>query len=566
MRRVIIAFLAVLAGAVARPEAGGAATVSFPPMIPNAEYPYVQGFSGCVGDPLTTLPGMVSWIWSTGNGGSRGCTGAQSPIPGASSTGLWPIIKNNKGFNINGHNLAFCNLVSAEANYDCFLAQHPDWVPYQCDAMTPAGNGNLAVDLVFASPVVQSFVEGFLAQYQNAGFNGFAIDNVNPENVDQECGWYVGAQSVGTTVTAVANNGGKVQVTLASADGYQAGNPIYISGLTGALAYVNGAYGAGTTISSDNVTLPLTYDSGGSGLSAAAQYAAGTAPAFGGTWYQPYSGAYGSLVVDPVYSQAFVNWACAITSFANALGVYTVGNVSTVGFTYDNGTSNQQLWSYQQQAAGCFNIDGTESVLWTFKQGYPGNRNNGANILYDNAFNIAFGMLRSIAKNQSLWMMTYTPCSVTVRCSAYGPGTDTDEIYATALWLLFKSNPVVGEPPSYWSPIGFLNDGTGTSFGTCWTPSNVNGTDHACYAPPSSTWTPDLGDPIGDPFSIGTTCYERKYGKGIVVVNASSTNSCIYMTSAGHDQFGNKVKAGHHNLMPIDSKNLIAYAAVIKTQ
>jgi hypothetical protein len=72
-------------------------------------------------------------------------------------------------------------------------ANHPDWVLYKCDGVTPAyeyGDANVPLDM--ANPAVVAWqVQTYAKQASAAGYDGIAADNVNLQNLWGACGIYL---------------------------------------------------------------------------------------------------------------------------------------------------------------------------------------------------------------------------------------------------------------------------------------------------------------------------------------------------------------------------------------
>jgi hypothetical protein len=77
---------------------------------------------------------------------------------------------------------------------DWWKANHPDWIVYQCDGVTPAFEfGDLnAVPLDITNPEVRSYEFEQVAKALDAGYQGIAWDNVNAQNYGRRCGTYRG--------------------------------------------------------------------------------------------------------------------------------------------------------------------------------------------------------------------------------------------------------------------------------------------------------------------------------------------------------------------------------------
>jgi hypothetical protein len=72
-------------------------------------------------------------------------------------------------------------------------ANHPDWILYQCDRVTPALEfGEPFIPLDFANPAVVAWqVQTYAQPASAAGYDGLAADNMDLQNLYGACGLYV---------------------------------------------------------------------------------------------------------------------------------------------------------------------------------------------------------------------------------------------------------------------------------------------------------------------------------------------------------------------------------------
>jgi len=87
---------------------------------------------------------------------------------------------------------------SAYHDLSYWQANHPDWILYKCDRVTPAyefGNPNMPLD--FANPALVSWqVRTYALPASERGYNAIAADNVGLQNLYQACGVYVNGKWV----------------------------------------------------------------------------------------------------------------------------------------------------------------------------------------------------------------------------------------------------------------------------------------------------------------------------------------------------------------------------------
>lgn len=114
--------------------------------------------------------GKVDYVW----GADHGWNATDTPAAGVAHT----------------YYTMFSEDVHWETAHDLswFKANHPDWIVYKCDGVTPADSTNVALDVT--NPAVQQYKLGFAEEAMTGGFEGIAFDNTLTENYDHKCGHY----------------------------------------------------------------------------------------------------------------------------------------------------------------------------------------------------------------------------------------------------------------------------------------------------------------------------------------------------------------------------------------
>jgi len=77
-------------------------------------------------------------------------------------------------------------------------ANHPDWILYKCDRVTPAYEfGDPTIPFDFANPALVSWqIQTYALPASENGYSGIAADNVNLDNFSGACGVYIHGQWV----------------------------------------------------------------------------------------------------------------------------------------------------------------------------------------------------------------------------------------------------------------------------------------------------------------------------------------------------------------------------------
>lgn len=554
------------------------AQAPLPRPLPTATplYPLGQAFSSCVTDPGKVLPGNVSFIWSTGGGGN-GCPASLNPVPGVNSGYYWPLAWNDSAVNPSG-TLAW------------FEANHPDWIAYHCDGVTPGWQGSNALSVsavhgsaVFTAPKADLPNIKIGEIVSGAGISGtthvLAVDFKSIPNTI-------------TVATPYAGSTGKVTLYF-GADLLSVPLDIQNPDVQAfVLQFLDEAAAAG--YQGIDLDVGGINNAGGQcGHYVGAKPKGGPAPAYGGTWVRQYAGGSTATVPDVAYAKAATAWACAITQHMHGLNppLYTLGNVTSLG----NPNLINASYNYPQllkQMMGCYDIFATEALFLSCKRlPVP------CRYVTDDQFAAVFEIVRDQAKIEPYWWVNYLPCSVRATCygiatirpsggtgyavgdqvtlengavlqiDAVASGRPTTaspltgatkpiarpltqilstgrgsgatfsltyaaaESYATALFLLLR--PPLGDIPEYYSPVGWPMD-------------------HTKYVPLSPTWTPDLGTPTEDAYLDADGCWTRHFTHGLVVLHASKEGHCSVVVPPGAvNQFGTAVSAGVYALGPL---------------
>ena len=83
--------------------------------------------------------------------------------------------------------------ISAYHDLTYWKANHPDWILYKCDRVTPAyefGDPNMPLD--FANPALVSWqIQSYARPASERGYDAIAADNVNLQNFYHACGVYI---------------------------------------------------------------------------------------------------------------------------------------------------------------------------------------------------------------------------------------------------------------------------------------------------------------------------------------------------------------------------------------